>query len=83
MPAYRAFSFSGFAILIGILFSPQAQASVGFQSVNSSELQMTSEPLAPGASAIILYRELDRDDMGRGSHGRRKAHHPHRKRSKQ
>ncbi|MGA3213306.1 MAG: DUF3857 domain-containing protein [Terriglobales bacterium] len=25
---------------------------------------MTSEPLAPGASAIILYRQVDRDDSG-------------------
>lgn len=30
---------------------------------------MTVEPLAAGAPAIILFREVDRDDMGRGSHG--------------
>lgn len=29
---------------------------------------MTSEPQAPGAPAIILYRQLDRDDNGRTSH---------------
>jgi len=29
---------------------------------------MTSEPLAPGAAAIILYRQVDRDDNGRTSH---------------
>lgn len=29
---------------------------------------MTSEPLAPGAPAIILYRQVDRDDNGRTSH---------------
>ena len=29
---------------------------------------MTSEPLAPGAPAIILYREVYRDDNGRTSH---------------
>lgn len=29
---------------------------------------MTSEPLAPGASAIILYRQVDRDDNGATSH---------------
>jgi hypothetical protein len=28
---------------------------------------MTSEPLAPGAPAIILYRQVDRDDSGRGT----------------
>jgi len=29
---------------------------------------MTSEPLAPGAPAIILYRQVDRDDNGLTSH---------------
>ena len=29
---------------------------------------MTSEPQAPGAPAIILYRQIDRDDNGRTSH---------------
>lgn len=30
---------------------------------------MTSEPLAPGAPAVILYREVNRDDYGRTAHG--------------
>lgn len=30
---------------------------------------MTSEPHAPGAPAIILYRQVDRDDYGRTFHG--------------
>src|SRR5580692_685660 len=42
-------------------------AGIGFQPVNPDELKMTSEPLAPGAPAIILYRQVDRDD-GRGGH---------------
>ena len=29
---------------------------------------MTSEPLAPGAPAVILYRQVERDDNGRTSH---------------
>jgi len=29
---------------------------------------MTSEPQAPGAAAILLYRQVDRDDNGRTSH---------------
>ena len=33
--------------------------------VTQAELKMTSEPLAPGAPAIILYRQVDRDDNGR------------------
>lgn len=32
------------------------------------ELKMTSEPLAPGAPAVILYRQVDRDDRGRTAH---------------
>ena len=29
---------------------------------------MTSEPQAPGAPAIILYREVNRDDSGNTAH---------------
>jgi len=36
--------------------------------VSPDELKMTSEPQAPGAPAIILYRQIDRDDNGRTSH---------------
>ena len=42
-------------------------AGAGFQPISPEELKMTSEPLAPGAPAIILYREVDRDDSGRGT----------------
>jgi hypothetical protein len=41
---------------------------IGFQPVNPDELKMTSEPKAPGAAAIILYREVDRDDNSLTSH---------------
>lgn len=44
------------------LFSKPVSAGVGFQPVNPEELKMTSEPQAPGAPAIILFREVDRDD---------------------
>ncbi len=40
----------------------QAHASLGFQPISQDELKMTSEPQAPGAPAIILYRQVDRDD---------------------
>jgi hypothetical protein len=30
--------------------------------ISAEELQVTSEPKAPGAPAIILYRQVDRDD---------------------
>ena len=45
-----------------------AHAGIGFQPVSPEELKMTSEPLAPGAPAIILYRQVDRDDSGRNAH---------------
>ena len=42
--------------------SVTVRAGGGFQPVSPEELKMTSEPLAPGAPAIILYRQVDRDD---------------------
>ena len=39
-----------------------------FQPISPEELKMTSESQAPGAPAIILYRQVDRDDSGRTAH---------------
>lgn len=59
-----------FFALIGVgITLTTARASVGFQAVSPEELKMASEPQAPGAPAIILYREVDRDDYGRNYHG--------------
>src|SRR5215831_19407822 len=41
-------------------------AKDGFQPVSPEELKLTSVPEAPGAAAVILYRQLDRDDSGHG-----------------
>lgn len=41
---------------------------VGFQPVSPDELKMTAEPKAPGAPAIILFREVNRDDRGLTAH---------------
>lgn len=41
---------------------------IGFQPVSPDEIKMTSEPKAPGAPAIILFREVDRDDRGQTAH---------------
>jgi len=49
-------------MLASLFFWPTAGWAVGFQPVNPDELKMTSEPLAPGAHAIILYRQVDRVD---------------------
>jgi Domain of Unknown Function with PDB structure (DUF3857) len=51
-----------FFLLFALLLSGPAAAVTGFKPVNPAELKMTSEPKAPGASAIILFREVDRDD---------------------
>lgn len=53
-----------FLAAIALSMSLHAHAGVGFQPVSADELKMTSEPLAPGAPAVILYREVQRDDCG-------------------
>lgn len=46
----------------GLLLPSAAWGGIGFQPINPEELKMTSEPQAPGAPAIILYRQVDRTD---------------------
>jgi len=55
-------------LAVWILAAQEAKAGVGFQPVSPDELKMTSEPLAPGAPAIILYRQVDRDDNIHSAH---------------
>src|SRR5947209_6074930 len=58
--------FSLLAICVSLL-TPAAWC-IGFQPISPDELKMTSEPKAPGAPAIILYRQVDRDDRGQTAH---------------
>jgi uncharacterized protein DUF3857/transglutaminase superfamily protein len=70
MPLRRlnlAYSLSATLAILMCLCRP-AQAGIGFQPVSPDELKMTSEPKAPGAPAIILFRQVDRDDNGYTSH---------------
>jgi hypothetical protein len=56
---------SGKWVVVGVvafLFAIHDAKAIGFQPVSPDELKMTSEPLAPGAPAIILYRQVDKDD---------------------
>jgi Domain of Unknown Function with PDB structure (DUF3857) len=46
---------------------PGALRADGFQPVSPDELKLASEPLAQGAPAIILYRQVDRDDSSGAS----------------
>jgi hypothetical protein len=41
-----------------------ASAGDEWLPISTEELKMTSEPKAPGAAAVILYRQVDRDDSG-------------------
>jgi hypothetical protein len=55
-------------LLCNASYSPlPLRAGDGFQPIPPEELKMTSEPQAPGAPAIILFRQVDRDDNGRTS----------------
>jgi hypothetical protein len=72
MPARFKLSALSNRLLLGF-FAMAALSSVpswaqGFPPVSPEDLKMTSEPKAPGAPAIILFREVDRDDNGRTSH---------------
>lgn len=72
MPILRASSLARFVCLSLLLFvlttCSTSLWSVSFQPVSPEELKLTSEPKAPGAPAIILYREVHRDDRGNTAH---------------
>src|SRR5450755_3984140 len=57
-----------FVLFAANLLSPSPASAVGFQPVSADELKMTSETKAPGAPAIILFRQVDRDDRGLTAH---------------
>jgi hypothetical protein len=61
-------SFSVIALIVIACWPSTAMAGIGFQPVSPDELKMTGEPQAPGAPAVILFREVDRDDNGHTSH---------------
>lgn len=50
-------------LLDGAVLRPRpVSATEGFQPIVPEELKMTSEPQAPGTPAVILFRQVDRDD---------------------
>lgn len=56
-------------VFLALAFKFAVPASAeGIPPISQDELKMTSEPLAPGAPAIILYRQVDRDDRGQTAH---------------
>src|SRR5690348_3244655 len=50
-----------YATLVALALATAARAE-DWQPVSPADLQMKSEPKAPKASAIYLYRQVDRDD---------------------
>jgi hypothetical protein len=59
---FRFAKWAAMGLAVCIFAALEAKAAVGFQPVSPDELRMTSEPLAPGAPAIILYRQVERND---------------------
>jgi hypothetical protein len=56
-------------VVCSLFIGPQcALARIEFQPISPDEVKMTAEPQAPGAPAIILYRQVDRDDRGNTAH---------------
>jgi len=46
-----------------IFFLPRTSAGDDWQPISPEDLKMTGDPKAPGAPAINLYREVNRDDQ--------------------
>lgn len=51
-----------------VRFCPHVSAGDEWLPITPEELKMTSEPKAPGAPAVILYRQIDRDDSDSREH---------------
>src|SRR5258705_7962202 len=65
LPAIRSLTL--LIVLVLCAWRPPT-ASAGFEPVSPAELQMSKEPQAPGAAAVILFRPGDRDATGRTAH---------------
>jgi hypothetical protein len=57
-------------LCVAVLFlAPKRSVNAGddWLPIDPPDLKMSSEPMAPGAPAIYLYRQVDRDDSGRAT----------------
>lgn len=61
----RLFFLSMVFVLLATGFRTRTAVADEWQPISPEELQMTSVPEAPGAPAVILYRQVDRDDSTR------------------
>jgi hypothetical protein len=64
MPALRDTAIHGLIGAIALCTYAATLRAEDWQPISPEELKMTSEPKAPGAPAILLYRQVDRDDNG-------------------
>jgi Domain of Unknown Function with PDB structure (DUF3857) len=55
------------AVVCAMYFPVRKIAGDDWLPIDPAELKMTSEPKAPGAPAIYLYRQVDRKDLGRNN----------------
>jgi hypothetical protein len=51
-------------VLAALWLNKREVAADDWQAIDPADLKMTSEPKAPGAPAIYLYRQVDRNDSG-------------------
>ena len=64
MPVVKNVSYALLLFLFVLTMVVSSVCADDWQPITPEELQMTSEPLAPGAPAIYLYRQVDREDAG-------------------
>ena len=62
MTMYRLGKWLAVGFAVWMLAAQGARAGVAFHPASPEEINLKTEPLAPGAPAIILFREVDRDD---------------------
>jgi transglutaminase-like putative cysteine protease len=62
---YRLFLLAIGLLLLTASYSLRTAIADEWQPIMPEELKMTSVPEAPGAAAVILYRQVDRDDNAR------------------
>jgi Domain of Unknown Function with PDB structure (DUF3857) len=63
MHSRRAFLFVCICCAYFLAHAPMQVRADEWQPISPAELQMTSVPEAPGAPAVYLYRQVDRDDV--------------------
>jgi len=59
----RSLAFALFVLFLVLTLPTPARAGDDWLPITPEELRMTSEPKAPGAMAIYLYRQVDRNDV--------------------